>query len=66
MKSIKQRLQVGEEVRVALVGALASPKLIEIFGKFGSFHAVWIDQEHCGIPQPQLELLMNGLPSRGD
>lgn len=58
MKSIKQRLQAGEEVRVSLVGALASPKLIESFGKFGNFHALWIDQEHCGIPQPQLELLM--------
>jgi len=58
MTSMKQRLQNGEEVRVALAGALASPKVVEILGMFGDFHAVWIDQEHCGRTQGQIELLM--------
>lgn len=65
MKPIKQRLLDGEEVRVALAGALASPKLVEMFGMFGNFHAVWIDQEHCAIPQQQIELLMMACRASG-
>lgn len=65
MTSVKQRLQEGKEVRVALVGALPSPKVVEIFGMFGDFHAVWIDQEHCGVTQGQIEVLMMACRAAG-
>ena len=65
MKTIKQRLLDGQEVRVALAGALATPKVIELFGLFGNYHAVWIDQEHCAIPQQQIELMMMACRATG-
>ena len=36
--TIKQRLALGEEVRVLSFGNLASPKWIEIAGIVGGFH----------------------------
>lgn len=55
--NIKQRLAEGKLVRILGVGALASPKIIEICARHGSYHGVWIDQEHAALPQAQIELL---------
>jgi 2-keto-3-deoxy-L-rhamnonate aldolase RhmA len=63
--SIKERLSKGEEVRVMVLGALASPKLIEVVGVAGGFHGVWIDQEHSAVPHQQLELMMMACRSAG-
>lgn len=55
--TIKQRLAEGKLVRVLGVGALASPKIIEICSLHGGYHGVWIDQEHAGLSQGQIEVL---------
>jgi 4-hydroxy-2-oxoheptanedioate aldolase len=55
--TIKQRLALGEEVRVLSFGNLASPKWIEIAGIVGGFHGLWLDQEHSAIPHHQIELM---------
>jgi 4-hydroxy-2-oxoheptanedioate aldolase len=39
------------------VGGLANPKFIEICALHGGFHGVWIDQEHAGLTQSQIESL---------
>lgn len=55
--SIKERLAQGKLVRVLGVGTLASPKFIEICALHGGYHGVWIDQEHAGLTQSQIEVL---------
>ena len=40
------------------ISAFPSPKLIEVAGKFGNLDGVWIDQEHSGLPNQELELLL--------
>ncbi|MEM7011707.1 MAG: aldolase/citrate lyase family protein [Verrucomicrobiota bacterium] len=64
-KPIKQRLDDGEEVRVMAVSALPHPKLIEIAGMHGNLDGVWIDQEHSGLPNQQLELLLMACRAAG-
>ena len=44
---IKQRLRDGKLVRVMSIGALPSPKLVEMAGLTGDYHGIWIDQEHA-------------------
>ena len=58
IKSIKQRLEDNETVRVFFIGPLAHPKLIEMVGLAGGYHGVWIDQEHSAIPHQQTETLV--------
>ena len=58
IKTLKQKLADGLEVRVMAVSAFPSPKLIEVAGKFGDLDGVWIDQEHSGLPNQELELLL--------
>ncbi|MBM3835171.1 MAG: hypothetical protein FJ403_18235 [Verrucomicrobia bacterium] len=57
-KTIKQRLAEGQIVRVMSLGALASPKLIEVAGMVSDLHGLWIDQEHSAITHDKLELLI--------
>ncbi len=56
--SIKAKLAAGEIVRVMSVGALPSPKLIEMVGLSGHFHGIWIDQEHAYVSHERMELLL--------
>ncbi len=58
IKTLKQKLAEGLEVRVMAVSAFPSPKLIEVAGMFGDLDGVWIDQEHSGLPNQELELLL--------
>ncbi len=55
----------GQLVRVMVLGALASPKLVEIAGTAGGLDGVWFDQEHSAIPHQQLELLMMACRAAG-
>jgi len=58
IKTLKQKMAQGEEVRVMAVSAFPSPKLIEVAGKFGDLDGVWVDQEHSGLPNQELEVLL--------
>ena len=55
--SIKTRLDQGELVRVMCIGPFPDPKLVEVAGRYGELHGVWIDQEHSAIPHARMELL---------
>lgn len=57
MHSIKQRLLAGHEVNIFSIGAIPSPKLIEIAAMVGGYHGVWIDEEHAALTQRDVELL---------
>jgi 2-dehydro-3-deoxyglucarate aldolase/4-hydroxy-2-oxoheptanedioate aldolase len=54
---IKRRLAEGGLVRIFTLGAIASHKLIEMAGDTGMYHGVWIDQEHAGLTQREMEVL---------
>jgi len=58
IKTLKQKMAEGQEVRVMSISAFPSPKLIEVAGKFGDLDGVWIDQEHSGLPNQELEVLL--------
>lgn len=57
MHSIKQRLARGEEVNIFSVGAIPSPKIIEMVAMVGGYHGIWIDEEHAALTQRDFELL---------
>ena len=65
IRTIKERLAAGEEVRVMVMGALATPKLAEIVGLAGWFHGLWIDQEHSAVPHRDIELIMMACRASG-
>ena len=52
---LKQLLAEGQLVRVFGVGQLCHPKIVEMVGYHGGFHAVWLDQEHAGLTIDQIE-----------
>jgi 2-dehydro-3-deoxyglucarate aldolase/4-hydroxy-2-oxoheptanedioate aldolase len=52
---LKQALAQGSLVRVFCLGQLCHPKLVELVGLVGGFHAVWLDQEHAGLSIAQIE-----------
>jgi 2-dehydro-3-deoxyglucarate aldolase/4-hydroxy-2-oxoheptanedioate aldolase len=52
---LKQALARGKVTRVFGIGQLCHPKVVEIVGLHGGFDAVWLDQEHAGLSQAQLE-----------
>ena len=47
------------------LSAFPSPKLIEVAGKFGDLDGVWIDQEHSGLPNQELEVLLMACRAAG-
>jgi 2-dehydro-3-deoxyglucarate aldolase/4-hydroxy-2-oxoheptanedioate aldolase len=57
VETVKSRLAAGKFVNVFAVGAIPSPKLIEIAAMSGGYHAVWIDEEHAALTQADVELL---------
>jgi 4-hydroxy-2-oxoheptanedioate aldolase len=52
---MKEWLRQGRLVRVFALGQLCHPKLVELLGVHGGWDAVWLDQEHAGLTQGQLE-----------
>ena len=56
MSRIKDILASGGTVRLAGVGQLLSPKLIEILGHHGGFDALWLDEEHAGLTMRDIEI----------
>ena len=56
--TIKQILAEGRTARILIVGAIPSPKIIEIAAMVASIDGIFIDQEHSAVPHQQLELLM--------
>lgn len=57
METIKSRLSAGKSVNIFSIGAIPSPKLIEICARSGGYHGVWIDEEHAAVSLPTIELL---------
>src|SRR5262245_52074280 len=52
---LKELLAQGKLIRVFALGQLCHPKMVEMVGFFGSFDAVWLDQEHGGLTMEQVE-----------
>jgi len=63
--SIKSRLASGHPVNVFSIGAIPSPKLVEMVGMAGGYHAIWIDEEHAGLTLNQIETLVMACRSVG-
>lgn len=57
MYSIQRRLKQGLDVHVFSVGAIPSPKLIEMVAMKGGYHGIWIDEEHAALTQRDFEML---------
>ena len=54
--TIKERLARNEIVMSAAVGRIPHYNFIQMIGLTGNFHALWFDQEHCGLTTEQLEV----------
>jgi 2-dehydro-3-deoxyglucarate aldolase/4-hydroxy-2-oxoheptanedioate aldolase len=65
VETIKERLAAGKEVNIFAIGAIPSPKLIEIAAMTGGYHGVWIDEEHADLPLAQIEILAMACRSVG-
>lgn len=63
--SIKSLLAAGQQVNVFAVGAIPSPKIIELVAMVGGYHAIWIDEEHAGLTLNQIEILAMACRSVG-
>ncbi len=63
--SLKSRLAAGQQVNVFSVGAIPSPKLIEMAALVGGYHAIWIDEEHAALNQAEIEILAMACRSVG-
>jgi len=63
--SIKSRLASGQQVNVFTIGAIPSPKIIEMVAMAGGYHAIWIDEEHAGLTLNQIEILAMACRSVG-
>ena len=57
-RSIWQRLASDETACVMSMGAFPDPKLVEVAGRIAKIDGIWIDQEHSGITQRCLEMLL--------
>lgn len=52
---IKKLLSQNKLVKVFGLGQLCHPKIVEIIGFQGGYDAVWLDQEHAGVTNAQIE-----------
>ena len=52
---IKQLLAEDKVVKVCGIGQLCHPKIVEMIGLRGGYDAVWLDHEHVGLTNPQME-----------
>jgi 2-dehydro-3-deoxyglucarate aldolase/4-hydroxy-2-oxoheptanedioate aldolase len=57
MDTIKSRLADGKQVNVLSIGAIPSPKLVELVALIGGYHGIWIDEEHAAVSLEQIESL---------
>jgi 4-hydroxy-2-oxoheptanedioate aldolase len=64
-ETIKARLAAGKQVNVFSVGAIPSPKMIELVALVGGYHGIWIDEEHAALSQAQIEVLAMACRSVG-
>jgi 4-hydroxy-2-oxoheptanedioate aldolase len=55
---IKQRLAAGQIVRTMHVTGMINPRAVEMAGRVGKFHGIWVDQEHSAVSHSQLELIL--------
>jgi 2-keto-3-deoxy-L-rhamnonate aldolase RhmA len=55
LSNIKEHLADGTVVRVFSLGQLCHPKIVEMVGHTGGYHAIWLDQEHSGLSVHQME-----------
>lgn len=53
--SIRALLRQDGVIWVYCLGQICDPKLVEIVGYEGGYHAVWLDQEHAGVSIGQIE-----------
>jgi len=65
MKTIKQRLLDGEEVRVITLASLAHAKWVELAAVAGGYHGLWVDQEHAAVPLRDLEYILMACRASG-
>jgi 2-dehydro-3-deoxyglucarate aldolase/4-hydroxy-2-oxoheptanedioate aldolase len=54
-RTLRQLLREDRPLCVFALGQLCHPKLVEMVGLHGGFDAIWLDQEHAGLPVTQLE-----------
>ncbi|MCA9079964.1 MAG: host specificity protein, partial [Planctomycetaceae bacterium] len=55
MTSLKNRLAAGEHVVVFAVSRLFHPNMIDMYALHGGFHGFWIDHEHTGFSNAEME-----------
>jgi 2-dehydro-3-deoxyglucarate aldolase/4-hydroxy-2-oxoheptanedioate aldolase len=55
---IKERLAAGKIVRTMHVTGMINPRAVEMAGRVGKFHGIWVDQEHSAVSHSQLELIL--------
>lgn len=63
--SIKSLLASGQQVNVFAIGAIPSPKIIELVALVGGYQAIWIDEEHAGVTLEHIETLAMACRSVG-
>jgi 2-dehydro-3-deoxyglucarate aldolase/4-hydroxy-2-oxoheptanedioate aldolase len=56
--AIIERLRSGKLVRTMHVTGFVKPRAIEMLGLTGSFHGIWVDQEHAACPHSELESML--------
>jgi 4-hydroxy-2-oxoheptanedioate aldolase len=62
---IKARLARNELVRIAGMGRILHPNIIQIVGIQGGFHGLWFDHEHVGFSMESLEIATLAARSQG-
>jgi 2-dehydro-3-deoxyglucarate aldolase/4-hydroxy-2-oxoheptanedioate aldolase len=55
-ETLRSRLSRDELIIVCGIGRVFHPNFVQCLGANGGFHAVWIDQEHCGLTMREMEI----------
>lgn len=55
IRRLKHLVTEKRLLRVACIGQLCSPKMVELLAAGGGFDGVWLDQEHAGLTIAQIE-----------
>src|ERR1700722_4231626 len=55
--TLRELVRKNKLTRIFCMGQFPSPKLVEMIAYFGGYDAVWLDQEHGGLPIEQIEHL---------
>lgn len=59
-ESLKSRLARGERVNVFAVSRIFHPNMLEMYALHGGFQGFWIDEEHVGFSQSEIEAACRG------